>query len=107
MLMNCTIVLKLRIIHLIFFFFAGYDDTACEYDGEFYENGEEFSPDACTSCKCVLGNTICDTEECPDVGCKTQKYIPLGKCCPICVGEYCSSAPYMKFCPFLSIHFIN
>ncbi|GFU02887.1 VWFC domain-containing protein [Trichonephila clavipes] len=33
----------------------GYDDTACEYDDEIYENGEEWSPDSCTTCKCVLG----------------------------------------------------
>lgn len=68
--------------------YNGFDDTGCEYDEEFYENGEEWSPDACTSCKCVLGNTICDTEECPSIECKTQKYIPLGKCCPRCVGRF-------------------
>ncbi|GIY82864.1 VWFC domain-containing protein [Caerostris darwini] len=80
-------------LHLYINFTIAYDDTTCEYDDEFYENGEEWSPDSCTTCKCVLGNTICDTEECPEIECKTQKYIPLGKCCPICVEEDESQQP--------------
>ncbi|CAN7940236.1 unnamed protein product, partial [Ixodes pacificus] len=52
-----------------------------------YSDGDEWHPDPCTTCKCLLGSTICDTEECREVDCKTNQYIPLGKCCPVCPGE--------------------
>lgn len=63
------------------------DSTSCVFESDLYEDGEEWSPDSCTTCKCLLGNTVCDTEECPKIICKTQKYVPLGKCCPICAEE--------------------
>ncbi|KFM66526.1 Collagen alpha-5(VI) chain, partial [Stegodyphus mimosarum] len=63
------------------------DVTTCLFEGVRYVDQEEWKPDACTSCKCYLGNTVCDTEECPDLVCRTQKYVPLGKCCPVCADD--------------------
>ena len=59
-------------------------DQSCLFEGDLYDDGEEWSPDSCTTCKCVVGNTVCHKEECPDIVCGTQKYIPVGKCCPVC-----------------------
>ncbi|EEC04134.1 collagen, putative, partial [Ixodes scapularis] len=59
----------------------------CTFEGTKYSDGDEWHPDPCTTCKCLLGSTICDTEECREVDCKTNQYIPLGKCCPVCPGK--------------------
>ncbi|GIX78130.1 collagen alpha-1(II) chain [Caerostris extrusa] len=88
-------------------YYDGIDDiddaTVCVFDGVKYLDQEEWKPDSCTSCRCYLGNTVCDTEECPDLECRSQKYIPLGKCCPVCAEDEAVFGPEETVSPTTSL----
>lgn len=63
------------------------DPSSCIFEGELFENEEEWYPDICTSCKCQNGVVICDTEECKALQCNSSNLkpiVPPGKCCPVC-----------------------
>nr|XP_037280013.1 collagen alpha-1(I) chain-like [Rhipicephalus microplus] len=64
----------------------GDSSTQCLFDGTTYADGDEWQPDPCTTCKCLLGNSVCDSEQCPRLECRDQ-YVPLGQCCPVCTGD--------------------
>ncbi|XP_042909866.1 collagen alpha-1(III) chain-like isoform X2 [Parasteatoda tepidariorum] len=61
-------------------------DRSCDYNGENYKHGEEWNPHPCRVCKCRRKTIVCDVEDCPEIKCKTQKYVPIGKCCATCIG---------------------
>ncbi|XP_066929219.1 uncharacterized protein [Clytia hemisphaerica] len=47
-----------------------------------------WKPDACSSCTCEHGETICATQDCAPVMCK-DPVTPEGECCPRCVTQEC------------------
>jgi hypothetical protein len=85
----------------------------CTFEGQSYNDGEEWRPDDCTRCLCDRGTINCETVSgcgtsagatelksesqnggldcqyvvCPEIDCATQSYVPLGQCCPVCAGE--------------------
>ncbi|XP_076799666.1 uncharacterized protein LOC143444348 isoform X2 [Clavelina lepadiformis] len=56
----------------------------CKYDGDTYENGEEFSDveDTCNSCMCEDGNVVCHSRVCGEVDCVNPSIDRCG--CPVC-----------------------
>lgn len=63
------------------------DPNSCEFEQNIYEDGEDWMTDDCTTCKCSNGKIDCHIEKCPEIVCLTNKYIPSGKCCPVCVHD--------------------
>lgn len=59
---------------------------ACLFEGELFEDEEEWFPDACTLCRCSRSSVVCDTQECPPIACTGHPVLPPGKCCPVCPG---------------------
>ncbi|KAG8440107.1 hypothetical protein GDO86_006046 [Hymenochirus boettgeri] len=59
----------------------------CQYMGEIYLNGQEFSSpqDSCSRCVCEDGFVTCSKKPCYKAGC-THPSTPSGKCCPVCDG---------------------
>eukprot|EP00079_Xenopus_tropicalis_P008629 XP_002931908.2 PREDICTED: kielin/chordin-like protein isoform X1 [Xenopus tropicalis] len=59
----------------------------CQYLGEVYLNGQEFSSpqDSCSRCVCADGFVTCSKKPCYKAGC-THPSTPPGKCCPVCDG---------------------
>ncbi|XP_014397303.1 PREDICTED: kielin/chordin-like protein [Myotis brandtii] len=51
----------------------------CSHNGQAYGNGEAFSPDACTTCRCLEGEIACTQKPCPRGPCPEP-----GACCPHC-----------------------
>lgn len=84
------------------------DPSSCIFEGELFENEEEWYPDICTSCKCQNGAVICDTEECKPLSCNLtdlKPIIPPGKCCPVCpnlVAQF--ESPRRGDIPFASVN---
>ena len=64
-------------------------DTFCvDESGAFHEDGEEYTPDVCTTCKCLRGRIACEKEQCKQPNCLIPEF-PVGKCCPVCpVDEF-------------------
>src|SRR5688572_17932278 len=48
------------------------DETSCVFENQIFMDGEEWRPDTCTRCSCVMGNVLCDAE-CTDLLCKSEK----------------------------------
>ncbi|XP_030829956.1 acetylcholinesterase collagenic tail peptide [Strongylocentrotus purpuratus] len=62
----------------------------CEYDGQYYQEGDRFKLDLdpCTRCVCEEGNVRCKVKSrssCKPVSCENPVIRP-GKCCPQCGG---------------------
>lgn len=57
--------------------------TGCVYDGRVLRNGQAFSYDTCTMCRCEDGDVSCDQIECGRLSCDNQ-INPEGSCCPRC-----------------------
>ncbi|XP_038124813.1 kielin/chordin-like protein [Cyprinodon tularosa] len=58
----------------------------CEFDGNVYANGEEFSPAGrgpCLQCRCKEGNVACSDVRCPPIRCTNPIRNPR-QCCPVC-----------------------
>ncbi|KAL8583263.1 hypothetical protein ACOMHN_043098 [Nucella lapillus] len=55
----------------------------CFYRGEVYRDGDQFKPDACTTCSCERGSVRCASQDCPPVRCDNPLTPPLA-CCPAC-----------------------
>ncbi|XP_016099501.1 kielin/chordin-like protein [Sinocyclocheilus grahami] len=57
----------------------------CEHEGEIYENGKQFvsRSNPCLQCSCSSGNTVCNTETCPEIACNLVETVG-GQCCPRC-----------------------
>ena len=47
-----------------------------------------WKPDACSSCTCEHGETMCATQDCAPVMCK-DPITPEGECCPRCAKQEC------------------
>jgi len=65
------------------------DNSSCVFEGEVFEDEDEWFPDVCTSCRCFRSRVICETEECPPLpsSCQRSGIVPPGKCCPICPDD--------------------
>ncbi|XP_073706315.1 kielin/chordin-like protein [Garra rufa] len=63
------------------------DDGRCQYNQRWYENGRTFKDpdDACTTCTCRDGQTLCSLAGCLAPTC-ANAYTPPGECCPRCPG---------------------
>uniref|UniRef100_A0A915DW00 Uncharacterized protein n=1 Tax=Ditylenchus dipsaci TaxID=166011 RepID=A0A915DW00_9BILA len=65
----------------------------CFYNGQNYQNGEEFWPKKCVRCKCENGIMECQfkhTQACPPLNCPDQD-TPPNQCCPVCVNvDHCA-----------------
>ncbi|CAI9548470.1 unnamed protein product, partial [Staurois parvus] len=59
----------------------------CQYLGQVYLNGQEFSSpqDSCSRCVCGDGFVTCSKKPCYKPGC-SHPSTPSGKCCPVCDG---------------------
>ncbi|XP_069085493.1 kielin/chordin-like protein [Pleurodeles waltl] len=59
----------------------------CEYLGEEYLNGQEFTnpQDQCSRCACLNGFVHCNKKPCYKPGCTHPITLP-NKCCPVCEG---------------------
>lgn len=64
--------------YLCFIIFLG-----CVYEGRVLRNGQAFSYDTCTMCRCENGDVTCDQIECGVLSCANQ-INPEGSCCPRC-----------------------
>lgn len=73
-------------LHFILFSLLS-DSSNCIFEGELFENEEEWYPDICTQCKCHGGNVACETQECVTLNCtgNSKVFLEAGKCCPICL----------------------
>ncbi|CAI9718898.1 chordin isoform X2 [Octopus vulgaris] len=56
---------------------------ACEYNGQVYENGENFADasDQCKECACLAGHVNCSSLQCNPVTCTHPS---TDKCCDVC-----------------------
>ncbi len=67
--------------------------TCFDDKGNEYQDGEEWSPDFCTSCTCHTGLSDCVTEACPELDC--VETIPVeGECCGTCLVAEVGSCTY-------------
>ncbi|MBN3295301.1 KCP protein, partial [Amia calva] len=59
----------------------------CNYIGEEYLNGQEFTDprNQCNRCTCMNGFVTCSPKPCYNPGCAHPVTLP-GKCCPVCEG---------------------
>ncbi|XP_058639313.1 kielin/chordin-like protein [Onychostoma macrolepis] len=59
----------------------------CTYDGQEYQNGQEFlhPADRCSRCVCRNFQVTCNRRPCPNPGCSNPITQP-GQCCPVCDG---------------------
>ncbi|KAF4101146.1 hypothetical protein G5714_017578 [Onychostoma macrolepis] len=59
----------------------------CQYKQRMYANGQTFRDpdDACKTCTCQDGQTVCGVASCPAPTC-ANAYTPPGECCPQCPG---------------------
>ncbi|XP_070188785.1 uncharacterized protein [Littorina saxatilis] len=55
----------------------------CFYQGEVYDSGAQFKPDACTMCTCQQGTVQCVAQDCPPANCAKPVTLPQ-TCCPAC-----------------------
>ena len=61
--------------------------SECFYQGDVYESGAEFRPDACSTCRCERGSVRCAVQDCPPARCP-KPVTPPAACCPACdLGE--------------------
>ncbi|XP_071959599.1 uncharacterized protein [Antedon mediterranea] len=62
----------------------------CEDNGLFYQNGQTFEQDMCTTCTCVRGSLRCEAKECQELDCPVEHQITLpDQCCPSCDMASC------------------
>ncbi|MCP9260814.1 Cysteine-rich motor neuron 1 protein [Dirofilaria immitis] len=59
----------------------------CPYNGEIYNDGEQWHTNSCEQCKCKGGIALCSKMTCasPPSHC-TWVAIPENECCPVCLG---------------------
>uniref|UniRef100_W5NEV9 Kielin cysteine rich BMP regulator n=1 Tax=Lepisosteus oculatus TaxID=7918 RepID=W5NEV9_LEPOC len=64
----------------------------CNYIGDTYLNGQEFtdSYNQCNHCVCTNGFVTCSPKPCYNPGCTHPITLP-GKCCPVCEGCFYSN----------------
>ena len=55
----------------------------CRFENRLYQNGQTFQPDPCRTCRCSLGNVLCDSQTCPALTCP-RRVTPPGQCCEKC-----------------------
>ncbi|XP_033117225.1 uncharacterized protein LOC117117126 [Anneissia japonica] len=66
------------------------ETTECEENGIFYQNGQIFQQDVCTTCSCARGSLRCETQECTDLDCPVEHQMSLpDQCCPSCELTSC------------------
>ncbi|XP_071044189.1 kielin/chordin-like protein [Parasteatoda tepidariorum] len=60
---------------------------SCDYGGSFYENGQSWNPDPCTTCQCIHGKMNCHNERCIPLHCTSDEIpsVDPGQCCPKCI----------------------
>ena len=52
--------------------------SGCNHNGQAYGNGETFSPDACSTCRCLVSSTThLNTCTCPPYPCASLSYLLL------------------------------
>ncbi|OQR69389.1 collagen alpha-1(II) chain-like [Tropilaelaps mercedesae] len=56
----------------------------CIWNGQTFVDGQEWRPDVCTVCRCMAGQRVCSTQECPALPCRGRTVLPPGECCPVC-----------------------
>ncbi|MGH0181185.1 UNVERIFIED_CONTAM: hypothetical protein FKN15_006840 [Acipenser sinensis] len=63
----------------------------CLFEGQEYQDGEEWKPTPCSKCICNNGASECYAAECHPVVCKKDENLIIypGKCCPQCVTNSC------------------
>ncbi|MGH0123135.1 UNVERIFIED_CONTAM: hypothetical protein FKN15_026250 [Acipenser sinensis] len=71
-------------------FHEGQEET-CSFEGQEYQDGEEWKPTPCSKCICNNGASECYAAECHPVVCKKDENLIIypGKCCPQCVTNSC------------------
>ncbi|GBM21432.1 Kielin/chordin-like protein [Araneus ventricosus] len=62
-------------------------DLSCDYGGAYYENGQSWKPDPCTTCLCTQGKMHCHNERCIPLDCTSDEILSVdpGQCCPKCI----------------------
>ncbi|XP_060043899.1 extracellular matrix organizing protein FRAS1 isoform X2 [Erinaceus europaeus] len=69
----------------------------CSYEGQVYQDGEDWSLSRCAKCVCRDGIAQCFTAQCRPLFCKqgeTVVRVP-GKCCPQCSSRSCSASGHV------------
>ncbi|XP_041084402.1 extracellular matrix organizing protein FRAS1-like isoform X2 [Polyodon spathula] len=63
----------------------------CLFEGQEYQDGEEWKPTPCSKCICNNGASECYAAECHPIVCKKDEHLIIypGKCCPQCVTNSC------------------
>ncbi|KAK3591666.1 hypothetical protein CHS0354_040579 [Potamilus streckersoni] len=60
----------------------------CDYNGFYYQHGQTWKPDICTTCDCNDGTTHCQVQQCNNMLWCHNGYVLKfidGECCPRCV----------------------
>ncbi|XP_053108034.1 extracellular matrix organizing protein FRAS1 isoform X2 [Hemicordylus capensis] len=66
----------------------------CSFDGQRFQDGEEWRPSLCAKCTCQNGTAKCFTALCQPVSCNKNETVavPAGKCCPVCAPKSCADS---------------
>uniref|UniRef100_A0A8C5KIY7 Fraser extracellular matrix complex subunit 1 n=1 Tax=Jaculus jaculus TaxID=51337 RepID=A0A8C5KIY7_JACJA len=66
----------------------------CSYDGQVFQDGEEWRLSHCAKCVCRNGLTQCFAAQCQPLFCNQDEIVVRvpGKCCPQCSARSCSAA---------------
>ncbi|KAJ7327207.1 hypothetical protein JRQ81_016966, partial [Phrynocephalus forsythii] len=64
----------------------------CSFDGQMFQDAEEWHPNHCAKCVCRNGTVECFAAFCEPLLCNEDEntFVPAGKCCPECVPKSCS-----------------
>ncbi|XP_078582341.1 kielin/chordin-like protein isoform X2 [Branchiostoma floridae x Branchiostoma japonicum] len=67
----------------------------CSFEGQVYNNGQAFNPDACRECSCANGNVQCISQSCPPLSCPPNQQVQEpGACCKKCLGCFHDGQQY-------------